>query len=107
LTSLAVKNAEKQYEQALQWKGRDNPDYGVIINRETCISKAGCRNCINFCPGDLIYFEDGKPVVKFNDECWFCGVCAAVCGPKAISYIFPKEILSGGSKSNTAPQRSD
>ena len=93
MTDSAVVKAEKQYRQGLEWKGKDNPDYGVIINRSTCISNKGCRNCIEFCPGDLIYFEDSKPIVKFNDECWFCGICSAVCGPKAISYIFPEQIL--------------
>jgi NAD-dependent dihydropyrimidine dehydrogenase PreA subunit len=96
MTANPVKQAEKQYKQALEWKGRENPEFGVIINRETCIAKLGCRNCIEFCPGDLIYFEDGRPDVKFLDECWYCGICAAVCPPKAISYIFPEEILKGG-----------
>ncbi|MDG6995991.1 MAG: hypothetical protein JRN52_08710 [Nitrososphaerota archaeon] len=93
MVSRAIKRAEAQYEQGLSWRSRNNPDYGVIINRDSCISSKGCRNCIEFCPGDLIYFENGKPIVKFNDECWFCGICASVCGPTAISYIFPEQIL--------------
>jgi NAD-dependent dihydropyrimidine dehydrogenase PreA subunit len=98
MVSKIVREAENQYKQALAWRGKENPDYGVIINRETCIAKLGCRNCIEFCPGDLIYYENGRPDVKFLDECWYCGICAQVCGPRAIAYIFPDEILKAGEK---------
>lgn len=99
MVSRAVREAEKQYNQALEWLGKDNPEYGVIINRDTCIAKRGCRNCIEFCPGDLIYFENGRPEVKFLDECWYCGICSSVCGPRAIAYIFPNKILQGSENS--------
>lgn len=91
----ALEQANRRYENAMQWVGKDNPSYGPIINRDTCIAKNGCRNCIEFCPGDLIHFDGTKPVVKYLDECWFCGVCATVCGPRAISYIFPEKVLKG------------
>ncbi len=104
MTSAAVKNAEKQYNQGLEWLNRENPGYGVIINRDTCIAKLGCRNCIEFCPGDLIYYENGRPEVKFVDECWYCGICATVCGPRAISYIFPEQILKGPGRRSESPQ---
>ncbi|GEM_PF-424907 len=100
MTSEAAKQAEKLFKQGLEWRGKDNPHYGVIINRDTCIARLGCRNCIEFCPGDLIYFENGRPEVKFLDECWYCGICASVCGPRAISYIFPEQILQGGKTGN-------
>lgn len=98
MVSKIVADAQKQYEQALAWRGKGNPEHGVIINRDTCIASRGCRNCINFCPGDLIYFSNGKPEVKFQDECWFCGICAQVCGPKAIAYIFPEQILKASER---------
>jgi NAD-dependent dihydropyrimidine dehydrogenase PreA subunit len=102
MVSKIVKEAENQYKQGLTWRGKENPEYGVIINRETCIARLGCRNCIQFCPGDLIYYEDGRPEVKFLDECWYCGICAQVCGPRAISYIFPEQILNAADKQRKA-----
>lgn len=94
MVSLAIRQADKQYKQSLEWVGKENYNYGPIINRDTCISKKGCRNCIEYCPGDLIFYENGRPEVKLVDECWYCGICASVCGPKAIGYIFPQQIIT-------------
>jgi NAD-dependent dihydropyrimidine dehydrogenase PreA subunit len=48
------------------------------------------------CPGDLIFHDEGNknalPVVKYPDECWYCGLCQAICPVDAIKVVFPKQM---------------
>ncbi len=57
----------------------------------------GCGVCNSVCPGDVIYMR-GKPGEKlpFNrypNECWHCGSCRQDCPQKAISIVFPPDML--------------
>ncbi|MDH5436964.1 MAG: ferredoxin-type protein NapF, partial [Gammaproteobacteria bacterium] len=53
---------------------------------ETC---SACADCIDVCPEKiLVKGRAGYPVVNFESgECTFCGLCAEVCQPQAISKI--------------------
>lgn len=42
----------------------------------------GCNTCVEICMSDVFARnpENGKPpVVKFPEECWFCGCCVTDC----------------------------
>lgn len=54
----------------------------------------GCGICELYCPGDVIYMEGGdkdsrRPVLKYPEECWHCGICRLDCRRGAVSYKFP------------------
>ena len=54
----------------------------AVINEDVCIK---CGLCVNACPKQVIFKEDGgTPVIRF-DECIGCGKCATACPVKAIS----------------------
>lgn len=70
--------------------GAHNP---VVIDPELCIY---CNVCDYVCPGDIIYQErqgTGLPDVRYPDECWYCGLCEQSCPTKAITIVFPEEML--------------
>ncbi len=66
----------------------------IIINEETCLD--GCTICDFFCPGDIIYRESKeKPaVVMYQDECWYCGICADRCPVDAVKVVFPPNMVN-------------
>ncbi|KKM10481.1 4Fe-4S ferredoxin [Clostridiales bacterium PH28_bin88] len=53
----------------------------------------GCGLCEKNCPGDLIFMQDGLPVVKYPDECWFCGACRIDCPEACIQIVFPLSVV--------------
>jgi NAD-dependent dihydropyrimidine dehydrogenase PreA subunit len=65
----------------------------ILIDENTCVD--GCTICDFFCPGDIIYRESKNepPIVKYEDECWYCGACVIHCPVDAVSIIFPDEML--------------
>ena len=66
----------------------------ILIDEKTCLD--GCTICDFFCPGDIIYRETKKdpPEVKYQDECWYCGICADRCPVDAVSVVFPPEMVN-------------
>jgi len=66
----------------------------IVIDANLC--KDGCTICDYFCPGDIIYRESPKemPVVKYQDECWYCGICADNCPVDAITVVFPENMVN-------------
>lgn len=64
----------------------------AVIDAEHCI---GCGACVDICPGDVIYLDEGKnvAVVKYPDECWHCTCCRIECPQDAVSIIFPLSII--------------
>ena len=66
----------------------------ILIDENTCID--GCTICDYFCPGDIIYREakNEPPIVKYQNECWYCGACVIHCPVDAVSIVFPPEMLN-------------
>jgi NAD-dependent dihydropyrimidine dehydrogenase PreA subunit len=66
----------------------------ILINENTCLD--GCTICDFFCPGDIIYREarNEPPIVKYQNECWYCGACVIHCPVDAVSIVFPDEMLN-------------
>jgi formate hydrogenlyase subunit 6/NADH:ubiquinone oxidoreductase subunit I len=65
----------------------------ILINADLCVK--GCTLCDQFCPGDIIYRLDPQklPVIKYEDECWYCGSCEEYCPTDAVKIVFPREML--------------
>ena len=65
----------------------------ILINGDLCVK--GCTLCDQFCPGDIIYRLDPQkiPVIKYEDECWYCGSCEEYCPTDAVKIVFPREML--------------
>lgn len=65
----------------------------ILVDEKTCLD--GCTICDFFCPGDIIYREtkEDPPVVKYPDECWYCGGCVLACPVDALTVVFPPEML--------------
>lgn len=67
----------------------------IIIDEDLCIR---CPLCDIVCPGDIIV--RGKvnkvdlPIVKYPEECWYCGLCEQSCPTGAITIVFPAQMLS-------------
>ncbi len=66
---------------------------GSVIRPPWAISESkfldictGCDACIDICPTSILKkARGGYPIVDFsNNECTFCGDCAAVCKPRAL-----------------------
>jgi NAD-dependent dihydropyrimidine dehydrogenase PreA subunit len=66
----------------------------IVIDANIC--RDGCTICDYFCPGDIIYRDHPKetPVVKYQDECWYCGICADNCPTDAITVVFPEYMVN-------------
>ena len=66
----------------------------VQIDADLCIR---CNLCDWICPGDVIYKEEDNkekmPVIEYPRECWYCGMCEAICPTHAIEIIFPETML--------------
>ena len=60
----------------------------AVIDVDKC---SGCGICDEICPGDLIHMdhETDKAVIRYPDECWYCGSCRVECPEEAITYVFP------------------
>ncbi|WP_346665851.1 4Fe-4S dicluster domain-containing protein [uncultured Mailhella sp.] len=54
-----------------------------------CGKCTGCGTCVNICPGDVLAMKDGKPYVKYPDECIHCSSCMLDCPSSAISFRLP------------------
>lgn len=66
----------------------------IVIDETTC--RTGCTICDVYCPGDIIHREapDQPPLVKYQEECWYCGICADNCPDNSISVVFPPEMIN-------------
>ena len=58
------------------------------IDYKRCI---GCRKCYDLCPMDVIAWDEkmDMPVVAYEEDCWFCGVCWFECPKRAIDITYP------------------
>lgn len=72
-------------------QGVHNP---IQIDAQLCVR---CELCDWICPGDIIYKDEGDrdrlPLVAYPDECWYCGLCQTICPTKAITVVFPEQML--------------
>jgi len=52
------------------------------IDKETC---TGCGICVKTCPQDVLRMgKDGKPEIKYIDDCIVCMYCEEDCPTKSI-----------------------
>ena len=64
----------------------------LYFNEDVC---TGCNTCVEVCMCDTLSPnpEKGKPpIVKYPEECWFCGCCVTDCplkGKGAIRIVTP------------------
>lgn len=62
----------------------------VKIDNEKCIK---CSKCYDMCPEDvLVINEDGYPELKYDGECWFCGICWMNCPKRCIELRLPASL---------------
>ena len=49
-----------------------------------------CGTCYSLCPLDVIVVgEDGRPSVRYPDECQLCFICQEECPARAIHVKIP------------------
>lgn len=53
------------------------------LNPANC--RAGCSDCVDACPTDALEITASGPELDLG-RCIFCGVCAAACGDRAITF---------------------
>jgi NAD-dependent dihydropyrimidine dehydrogenase PreA subunit len=60
----------------------------IQIDFDKCV---GCNKCIEACRRDVFAPnpDQGKPLVLYPDECWYCGCCVMECQFGAIHLIYP------------------
>lgn len=66
----------------------------IFINGQKC---AGCRKCVEVCPGNLIKIQNGKAVIKREKDCWGCTSCLKECKTGAISFFLGADMGGRGS----------
>lgn len=54
-----------------------------------CGKCTGCGTCVAVCPGDVLDMKDGKPYVRYPDECIHCSACMLDCPSSAIFFRLP------------------
>ncbi|MFC1532929.1 ferredoxin family protein [Thermodesulfobacteriota bacterium] len=76
----------------------------VYFNEEAC---DGCGMCVEVCMCDAFEKNPKKgkpPILKYPEECWFCGACITHCHKKehgAIRIVTP--FMMRGSFKRTQP----
>lgn len=63
----------------------------AVIDKRKC---NGCGLCALYCPLDVIEMQEGVGVVRYPDECWYCGACRQDCTEGAITFRFDPVMLS-------------
>lgn len=59
----------------------------IEFDYEKC---TGCKRCYELCPLDIIAWNDeGRPTVKYPDECQLCFICQEECPEKAVKVKVP------------------
>ncbi|MDR1605050.1 MAG: 4Fe-4S binding protein [Gracilibacteraceae bacterium] len=53
----------------------------IFIDQEKCNS---CGKCVEICPEDVLWLEDGPAWARYPKECWHCGSCVYDCPTGAI-----------------------
>ena len=67
----------------------------IRISKQKC---AGCKRCIEVCPGNLIKRDnDGKAYIKEVRDCWGCTSCLKECRFGAIDFFLGADIGGRGS----------
>lgn len=67
----------------------------VKINKKLC---TGCKECINICPGNLLYQAPSSEIrIKNKEDCWDCRARVKECPQKAVEMYLPVEIGGRGS----------
>jgi adenylylsulfate reductase subunit B len=63
----------------------------INIDYHRCI---GCNKCYDLCPMDVFTIDEEKdiPVVTYEEECWFCGICWMECPKRAIDITLPASL---------------
>lgn len=73
---------------SLKFKTGDWRSQRPIFDTEKCIQ---CLFCWISCPDSAIKVEDGKVTGIDYDYCKGCGICAAVCPPRASAIEMERE----------------
>ncbi|MBS3816316.1 MAG: electron transfer flavoprotein subunit alpha [Candidatus Thermoplasmatota archaeon] len=66
----------------------------IEIDVDIC---TGCEKCVEVCPVDALYMEDGIAVLK-EEECISCGACVSACPVDAIEPVIEAQEASELSK---------
>jgi ferredoxin len=79
-------------------KAYKRPAKTLLLDRETCIS---CAGCVGTCP-ELALDMFGLDLQVFQDKCTYCTLCVRFCPVGALS--IEKHAPQGGENSVTAPK---
>lgn len=68
----------------------------IRIQKEKC---AGCRKCVEACPGNLIKTDaEGKAYIRHERDCWGCTACLKECRAGAIDFFLGADVGGRGSR---------
>ena len=63
----------------------------IRIESAKCV---GCGRCTDVCPGNLLFLQQRKAVIRDSRDCWGCTACVKECPQDAI--CFTLEATLGG-----------
>ena len=66
----------------------------ISIDAAKC---AGCKRCLEVCPGNLIKIQYGKAYISRPEDCWGCTSCLKECKKGAIKFFLGADIGGKGS----------
>jgi NAD-dependent dihydropyrimidine dehydrogenase PreA subunit len=79
-------------------KSYKRPNKTLLLNRETCIS---CAGCVGTCP-ELALDMFGLDLQVFQDKCTYCTLCVRFCPVGALSIA--KHAPAGGENAMATPK---
>ena len=66
----------------------------IRIESAKCV---GCGRCTDVCPGNLLFLQQRKAVIRDSRDCWGCTACMKVCSVSAIGYFLGADLGGSGS----------
>ena len=79
-------------------KSYKRPAKTLLLDRQTCIS---CAGCVGTCPDDALDMH-GLDLQVFQDKCTYCTLCVRFCPVGALSIV--KTAPQGGENAVTTPK---
>jgi Fe-S-cluster-containing hydrogenase component 2 len=80
---------------------KKRPAKVLLLDRETCIS---CAGCVGTCPDEALDMF-GLDLQVFQDKCTYCTICVRFCPVGALS--IEKRAPEGGENAVTVPRTAD
>ena len=67
----------------------------IRIESAKCV---GCGRCTDVCPGNLLFLQQRKAVIRDSRDCWGCTACVKECPQDAICFTLEATLGGAGGR---------